>query len=283
MGYNKTLRTALDCIQALPPFGLRAMAMYALLFTSAHLTGCAFGTTPKAKSLVTTCVLPTEQAGTLAGHWRTTPVPLAFHQGDFSAEELNAITAAADAWNAFFTASQGITVLDYGAAGNARTSSAAVPGNVCAQGILQGTSFNGQVVIYKQSTWPHPGTVNSTIALTTFCTTPGAPTPQVPLPSTYMAYMEVNAQGFFSAGRKVPDLQTIILHEFGHLLGLLHSCDSGTTKPGMPDCQKPELKQEFSEAVMFPVFGFNEDATGEQRRELTSNDQGRANCLYQKK
>ena len=98
-----------------------------------------------------------------------------------------------------------------------------------------------------------------------------------------MAYMELNYQGFFVSGRKVPDLQTIMLHEFGHLLGLYHSCDSGSTKAGTPNCLSGTLKTEYRDAVMFPVFGFNEDLTGEQKRELNENDQGRANCLYKAK
>ena len=31
---------------------------------------------------------------------------------------------------------------------------------------------------------------------------------------------------------------------------------------------------------MFPTFGFNADLTGAQKRTLSTDDQGRANCLY---
>jgi hypothetical protein len=55
----------------------------------------------------------------------------------------------------------------------------------------------------------------------------------------------------------------------------------GSTKTGQPDCLKADLNADYREALMFPVFGFNEDLSGEQKRELYSNDQGRANCLYQ--
>jgi hypothetical protein len=241
------------------------------------LTGCALGgSSTKAVEYVKDCVLPTDQASTIAGHWRVTPIPIAFHQGDWQPDEIADITKAVDTWNTFYNATQGIKVLDYGTADNARVSAQPVPTNICAQGILQGNQFSGQVVVYKQGKWPHPGGATSTIALTSFCTSPAKP-----YPSTYMAYMEVNYQNFFTEGHKVPDLQTIISHEFGHLLGLYHSCDASSNKAGTPDCQSPTLNPDYQAALMFPVFGFNADLTGEQKRDLATNDQGRANCLYQ--
>jgi hypothetical protein len=252
-----------------------ALALSASLAGS--LTGCALGgSDSSAKQLVKECVLPGDQAGTIAGHWRVTPIPISFHQGDWAPDEINEIVAGADTWNTFYSATQGIKVLDYGTKDAVHTSTQAVPTNVCAQGILQGNTFSGQVVLYKQGKWPHAGGAATTIALTSFCTSPAKP-----YASTYMAYMEVNYQGFFVAGRKVPDLQTIISHEFGHLLGLYHSCDSGSVKAGQPDCLAPALNADYRSALMFPVFGFNDDNTGEQKRDLASNDQGRANCLYQ--
>jgi hypothetical protein len=169
-----------------------------------------------------------------------------------------------------------LAALDYGPDKlNPRLSKAPKPSGLCATGILQGNQFTGQVVIYKSARWPYP-TLQQAIALTSFC-----PTPAKPLPSFYMAIMEVNYQNFFIDGRKVPDLQTIILHEFGHLMGLNHSCENVSNKTGTPDCRASTLNADYHEAVMFPVFGFDEaTGAGEQKRTLTTNDQGRANCLY---
>lgn len=239
------------------------------------LSGCALKFGDEASGVIKACILPTDQKGTLAGRWKVTPIPVAFHQGDFSAEELAAMTAAADTWNTFFAASQGIAqVIDYGEGGSIKVSSQAVPSDACTMGLLQGNTFTGQVVVYKQATWPHTGAA-STMALTSFCTRSATPVPQM-----YMAYMEVNYQGFFRAGQKQPDLQTIIAHEFGHLLGLFHSCDKGSTATGKPNCDSSGLAPEYKSALMFPTFGFNADLTGEQKRSLEDNDQGRANCLY---
>jgi hypothetical protein len=238
------------------------------------LGGCSLGFHPKEAKLVKQCILPKDQVGTLAGHWKALPIPISFHQGDFGEEEISAITAAANTWNQFYSATQGIKrVLDYGG-DQVNTSTAPVPTDACSQGLLQGGVFTGSVVIYKQGVWPHPG-AGAVMALTSFCTTPGSP-----LPVNYMAYMELNYQGFFRQGLQIPDIQTIVAHEFGHLLGLYHSCDPGSTTAGKPDCNKKGISEDYQDALMFPSFSFNSDLSGEQKRTLQANDQGRANCLY---
>ncbi len=79
------------------------------------------------------------------------------------------------------------------------------------------------------------------------------------------------------AGKKQPDYQSILLHEFGHLIGLGHSCEVGG-RAGYPDCNGA-ISESIFEAVMFPVVQFD-GMIGEQRRALKQNDMARANCLY---
>jgi hypothetical protein len=222
--------------------------------------------------LVKECVLPSDQSGTLLGKWTLKPVPIAFHQGDFSSSEISAMIAAADTWNNFYGASQGFSMIDYGGS-SPRMSSAGRPQNVCGLSpIISGSRFTAPVVIYKDGVLPASFTA-SQFAVTTGCTTP-----TTPLKHRISAIIDLNYRDYFVQGRRVPDLQSIVLHEFGHLAGLDHSCESGSTTAGMPNCNAGN--SDYVDAVMSPLFGFDASGYGEQKRELTANDEGRANCLY---
>lgn len=248
-------------------------AGFVLLGISCSLSGGSSNSTTAA--IVKTCIIPSDQTGTIAGHWPTIPVPLAFHQGDFSPSEMTTIIQAAETWNKFYTASLNIIPLDYGTTSNPRVSSSAdtsQAGSFCASGIIQGTQFNGNVVFYKLGAWPSAYPAGA-IALTNYCPLPGKP-----YPTFFQAVIEINYQGFF-VGAKVPDLQSIILHELGHLVGLKHSCE-GTAQTGMPNCNDATLNPEYVTASMFPVFSFEASGAGQIKQVLGANDQGRANCLY---
>jgi hypothetical protein len=241
-------------------------------------SACAlYNPTSSSKSVVKECNIPSDQSGTITAKWPVIPIPIALHQGDFDDSEASSISAAASTWNTFFTASSSVTTLDPGSSGSIRTSSNSNPrqaGSICAQGIMQGnTKFTGNVVIYKLSKWSANYPQNA-MALTTTCFLQATPYPKF-----YMAVMEINYQNFFVSGTKVPDLQSIVLHELGHLHGLNHSCEA-TTKSGTPNCNDPNLNPDYIVASMFPTFSFDPSGIGEQKRDLQSNDQGRANCLY---
>jgi hypothetical protein len=252
----------------------RMMFFFILLHTLSACTLYSPGSSTTA--VLKDCNVPGDQTGTMAGHWPVLPIPIAFHQGDFDPNETSAMVAAADTWNKFYTASMNIQTLDYGDSASPKTSPINNPaqgGSVCAQGIMQGNSYLGNVAIFKDGRWPN-NYGPSVMALTTICHIPAKP-----YPTYYMAIMEINYQSFFVQGTRIPDLQTIVLHELGHLHGLGHSCEV-VSKPNVPNCADPNLNPDYFAALMYYSFGFNPDNTGEQKRDLRSNDQSRANCLY---
>jgi len=113
------------------------------------------------------------------------------------------------------------------------------------------------------------------MAQTSYCFQTASPFNRI-----YLAVIEINYQNFFVNNNKVPDLQSIITHEFGHLLGLGHSCEM-TQKTGFPNCLESNLNPDYLAAIMFPTFSFDQNGNGIQKRSLGNDDEGRANCLYQ--
>lgn len=228
-------------------------------------------------STVTECVLPSDQAKTLIGSWGKLPIPLAIESGasGFNSDEIADILAAADTWNAHFEAALGLTVFDTGSGDSVRITSQ-TSADPCSTVVLSASgSFTGAVPILKQSNWPYSSA--KAIALTTHCspqTLDGGGT----LGSLKTAVLDVNYENFFVEGTVQHDLQTIVGHELGHVLGLDHSCED-TGEDGVPACASAEVL--YQTALMYPKFGYYSDFTGLVRHDLNSNDQGRTNCLYE--
>ncbi len=252
-----------------------ALVLVALTLASA----CGVRNTSKGSSVTTDCVLNSDQGGTLTGRWTQPAVPIAFHAGDWNSSEIAAMITAADKWNSFFAASMGYPAIDYGSAANPRTSTQSLTSNFddfCVnQSIVNSdSSFSGVAVIYKNGTWNYD---SSFIALTSVCKT--SVTGKL-LPRFHNAYMEINYVNFFVNGNQVPDLQSIVLHEMGHLMGINHSCSTSPTSAGIPTCGSYGMSASYRSASMYPSFSFYSNGTGEIRRSLNDNDQGRMNCVY---
>ena len=226
---------------------------------------------------VTECDLPDDQSETLIGSWGKLPIPLAIESGStgFDSDEASAILAAAETWNNHFEAALGLTVFDTGTSGSIRitTTSSADP---CSTVVLNSSgSFTGAVPILKHTDWPYSSA--KSIAITTHCT-PQTLNGGGTLGSLKTAVLDVNYENYFVEGTVRHDLQTIVGHELGHVLGLDHSCED-TSSAGVPGCTNAQTL--YQTALMYPKFGYYSDYTGLIRHELNSNDQGRGNCLYE--
>lgn len=240
------------------------------------ITGCAQAIAPgsgSSESFATSCHLPDNQSSTILGRWPITPVPLAVEASGFSAAELSAITSAVQTWNTFYEFSVGFPLFDIGSASTPRTTNTPKPtiADICLSGLISGNQYSGSVRIQKTTSWSADPDI---IALTHLCHTPDAPVNRY-----YMSVLELNFENFYISGKRLPDLQSIVLHELGHLAGLAHSCE-GTDVAGRANCNSGNLPSEYFEAVMYPIIFFPDGIHGEQRRSLRKNDQERANCLY---
>lgn len=95
---------------------------------------------------------------------------------------------------------------------------------------------------------------------------------------TIGASILINFDGWNVPGRSELDLESLVLHELGHVIGLLHSCNGSVEgqfidETGSIDCASANFR--YKDAVMFPSLN-----VGQLRRLLQPNDYARVNCLY---
>ncbi len=240
--------------------------LFTLLGLIAALSGC--GKTAE-DEFTKDCKVAQDQAASLHAFWSTKPVPIAVEYGEFNSNEQAVIGAAIDTWNTFIQSSKGfpLFIKNGSPIQNVSGSSSQSAGNICSNSIIAGSNFSGRVMIRKRTSWNYSA---STIALSSLCSSPVS---GASYPVMTNAVMEVNWKDFYAAGKSQPDLQTIILHELGHIIGLDHSCGAN----GVASCNGAGTS--YLEAVMHPN-PTSSGVGGAVRRNLRTNDQERANCLY---
>ena len=217
-----------------------------------------------------------EQLDTFTGKWTFTPIPLAVQKGKFNEKEIFSITLAAKSWNRFFKASQGYEIfelVDNKVPEEESTRLVSLDNENVS--LIDRNGFYKKAVIYKiTSNWDvnKKSVIGVTRSLSdTRISVNGHK-------GIYYSDIALNYVNFFTKGNKIPDLESVVLHELGHLIGLQHSCEF-RTQPGMPDCRKKDLPLNYKEAVMFPYPRFNNNQ-GLIKNKLRHNDKQRSACLY---
>jgi hypothetical protein len=230
----------------------------------------------------TTCALPSDQGtGSLHGNWMKLPVALVFDREFYTANrgrDADALKRAVDTWNrwahlrgkiAFVIARDGVGAGIPALSDCSQSSYTAAVHNVV--GVWKITGDAGAHANARASCG---GTGGKLLA----STVQGQTDWDTIRGRIRAASVLLNFDDFNSPGKPAADLESVFLHQLGHVLGLLNSCNGGTDATSAPMCftggvlTAPRL---YTDAVMFPFV-----SASEVRRDLGQNDYDRVNCLY---
>lgn len=240
----------------------------------------------------TNCQMPPDQGyGSLVGHWGGLPVPVVFDNDYYmtdSGEAMPSLRNALATWNgwASLRGYRGFSISNDGTGLTAgreippslaetcdqRNYTAQVTDVVGVWKIGSAGNHKNQRVNCKVTETGAPGRILPTgvQGQTDWITSGGLITG---------ASILLNFEEFNAPGKAKLDVESLLLHELGHVLGMLHSCNgtSGDSYDGTtaPACGNPNISPFYLDAVMFPFL----DAR-QLRRKLTQNEYDRINCLY---
>ncbi|MGZ3693798.1 MAG: hypothetical protein ACXWQO_06330 [Bdellovibrionota bacterium] len=237
----------------------------------------------------TQCVLPSDQGrGSLEGSWATLPVPIVF-DNDFyltdGGEIVPSLRNAVGTWNtwAVLRGYSGLAITNDGSGAAAGREMPTVTD--CAQATYS-SQVTDVVGIWKISSSGQHANIRASCAPTT-AGAPGRILPTGVQGQTDWitlnghisgASILLNFEEFNAPGKQRVDVESLLLHELGHVLGLLHSCNGSTTDSvdgtSAPACSSG-INNQYLDAVMFPFLEINLI-----RRKLGQNDYNRINCLY---
>ena len=228
----------------------------------------------------TSCALPKDQgSGSLVGQWANLPITLVFDQDFYTTNNgatMPSLRAAVTTWNSWASL-RGKTAFKISNDGSGATAGMAIPAFTdCSQpsytaalgstvGIWKirssGNGANARASCGTNQTLLASNVQGSTDWITSGGNITGA--------SILLNFSDWNAPGKSSI-----DVQSLLLHELGHVIGLLHSCSSTISdRTSSPNCAVAPVS--YLIAVMYPAL-----LIGQLRQSLTQNEYARVNCLY---
>lgn len=231
----------------------------------------------------TACQIPGDQGrGSFQGAWARLPIPVVLDRDFYVTDEgetLDAIKGAIETWNVWarLRGMTGISIIDdgVGQAGgrdipeltdcNQASYSSAVTDAVGIWKIsTNGFRRNSRPACLAQKKILPDGVQGQTDWILQNGKITGAS-------------ILLNFEGFNAPGKQLIDVESLVLHELGHVFGLLHSCNGSTAEStdgtSSPPCDF--APPQYVDAVMFPFL-----QVAQLRRGLMQNDYNRINCIY---
>lgn len=231
----------------------------------------------------TNCQLPKDQGrGSIMGAWERLPIPVVM-DNDFyltdGGEAMPSLRGAIQTWNRWANV-RGLTAFTIHNDGSGVGAGMEIPELTdCSQASYSG-AVTDMVGIWKISTYGNHANQRESCGSQLKILPDGVQgqTDWVTLNSKIVgASVLLNFEGFNAPGKRVIDVESLLLHELGHVLGLLHSCngstDGASDGTSAPACST--ARAAYTDAVMFPFL-----EVAQQRRQLEQNDYDRINCLY---
>lgn len=226
------------------------------------------------------CAMPADQgSGSFVGAWGSLPISLVF-DNDFYATNggsaVPSLKAAAQSWNSW-GALKGLQPFRLLNDVSGTSGGMAIPNvTTCDQTSYTSALGNGFVGVWKIGTAGAHANLRSCGRVlasgiqgqTEWILTGG---------KISSASILLNFENFNTPGMPSIDVESLLLHETGHVLGLLHSCNgsSGSSSDSTSAVSCNSAPAQYQNAVMFPYL-----SAGQNRRSLTQNDFSRINCLY---
>jgi hypothetical protein len=256
-------------LRALVPIASLAVSASLLAVSAADLAGCGAGAGDFDSEAVISegCHVASDQRGSFMAKVKGLPLHIQADSG-FTSEERAGIARAVATWNAFGQAQVGGDYFTLAFVDLPSSRHSADPKDC--SGSDWGTADTFSIVREtSESRWNRELQFGNSIpAATLRC----------------FSHSRVAHQVILTYTRIIDPLQleSIVLHELGHSIGLDHSCTSDDSSPKYRSCDGLDETHPYHLAVMYPTLRARSRPTGEPeiKEALMDNDELRASCLY---